>query len=273
MNQSARVTPKGGFSVGATYMVSIPQQTLTTLTDQVEYWSDNYSSSDSITMNDAFNQVNRALLSYSIDPVANGPQFYLRYGLLPRTEISYLRSGKSNQIQVQYQFIGPEAGKDAPEERWYASAGLQYSSTGFRLPKFFGFVQSHLNYSFKRRDLLLPLTASYSFGPDERYGSVSFGLVYGHHFVRYSMIPNQVFDENGLPAEAVSYRTDYNSWAFFTNVKFGYKYLYIIPSLSVYSQDYGSYRLLTGSAEFRGVTVVPAVSVELNLYGWKKKKS
>lgn len=275
MNQSGRVTPKGNVTGGLTYMANVSQETSTELTDGIKTFIQEYQTQDSTNYDQLLLDANAALVAYSIDPVAFGPQFYLKVGVYDRLELGYTRTKGTNMFSLQGQFLGYEKERDEEsKKRWFGSIGMQYSWNKYNLPKFFGKVQSVLGYKYGRRDLLIPLNFSYSFGPNEKYGALGFGAVLGIHHIYYSFLPEKVFDKNGIPLQAVNYKNNFNSIGFFVNVKAGYKYAYIIPSLAVYYQRYGTYPLANQSTVvLDGFTFVPAISIQFNSIRKKSEKT
>ena len=52
------------------------------------------------------------------------------------------------------------------------------------------------------------------------------------------------------------------AYGFFLNMKLGYKYVYILPALAVYYQNYGTFTLLGGGSEsFSGYTFAPSIGL------------
>jgi hypothetical protein len=59
---------------------------------------------------------------------------------------------------------------------------------------------------------------------------------------------------------------DFSSFGGFLNLKLGYRYFYVIPALSVFYQNYGTYTLLNGaSTSISGVTFVPSLGFQLRI--------
>ncbi len=163
------------------------------------------------------------------------------------------------------------------EKRGNGSIGVQYSWQKYDLPKWTGmnFLQEFLGLDFRRKDILVPLVFSYSFGPEEKYGAISAGFVYSHSFIHYSIEPTKKFfsyaDSAGvkIPKEintSVNKKINFPAFGGFFNVKAGVEYVYAILGLSVYYQKYGTFDLIGGSiAEFKGTTFVPTIGVLFDL--------
>lgn len=272
INESGRVTPKGHATGGVTYMSQISTITVTQLGQVARQALDTYQAEDTSYFDNFLKETNEAMVSYALDPISFGPQFYLRVGVADRFEVGYLRAKKANMFQAQYQFMGfrkdnPEAQK---EVRWFGSVGLRYSWNKYSLPDYFSNVQQVLKYSYGRRDFFIPIIFSRSFGPNEKLGSVSFGMTYGHHSLNYSFIPSQIFSSNGVKLQGVDYKNRFSSLGLFANVKLGYKFIYLIPSISMYYQKYGTYPLLDKSTiTLEGWTFVPGISLQLNTFSGK----
>ncbi|MHB1277348.1 MAG: hypothetical protein ACYC1Q_03030 [Bacteroidia bacterium] len=266
MNQSGRVTPKGTIAGGLTYMANVSQESSILMSDILKKQIENFTNDDTVQYNQILLDANAALVAYAVDPIAFGPQFYLRVGVWDRLEVGYTRAKGANMFRVQGQFLGFEkARSEESTKRWFGSAGLQYSWNSYNLPKFFGKMQDRFGFDYKRRDFLLPVTFSYSLGPNETYGAVGFGAVFGFHHIDYSFLPDRIVNDKGVVLQATDHTNDFSSIGFFVNVKAGYKYIYIIPSIAVYYQQYGTYPLLDRSSVFlEGFTFVPGISLQLN---------
>jgi hypothetical protein len=268
MNQSGRVTPKGTVVGGVTYMANVSQESTTLMGDALKGYIKDYSAGDSADYDQILKDANAAIVAYTLDPVTFGPQFYLRVGVWDRLEVGYTRAKKTNMFSVQGQFLGFEKERlEDSKQRWFGSAGMQFSWNKYNLPSFFGKVQDRFGFEYKRRDFLIPVTFSYSLGPNEDYGALGFGAVIGFHRVEYSFLPKKIFNDNGMPLQPVNYINKFSSIGFFANLKLGYKNIYIIPSIAVYYQHYGSYPLLDRSTVFlEGFTFVPGISLQLNTF-------
>ncbi|HEY0039416.1 MAG TPA: hypothetical protein VGB71_02080, partial [Flavisolibacter sp.] len=123
--------------------------------------------------------------------------------------------------------------------------------------------------------ILIPLVFSFPFGPEETYGNFSLGLVYGHSYINYGFNPSKSFvrqvGNDYVEIPAFNHNQNYASFGGFINAKIGYKYAYIVPSLSMYYQNYGTYNLFNIQQErFKGLTVIPSIGLQFNI-GQKKK--
>jgi hypothetical protein len=264
INQSGRVTPKGNFTGGLSYTANIPTATTGLLLDVAEQTVRDVANKDSIVLDNTVESINKAAVAYAVDPLGSGYDLYLRYGLFNKFEIGYKRAGSAHVFMGQYQFLSPGDENAEVAEGLHGSIGLQYCSQKYKLPSKLEELQSRLGYSFKRKDLLVPLIFSYSFGPNEKYGSVAFGLAYSYSLVTYTTLPDRIFDDKGMPVFGKQHRRGYSSVGGFVNLKLGYEYVYIIPALSIYYQDYGNYHLIDGSTfHIKGFTFVPSISLQL----------
>lgn len=273
MNQSGRVTQKGQITVGGSYMANVSQESAVYMTDAIKRFSEGYNGGDTAVFSESLADANAALVAFTIDPLAFGPQFYLRVGVWDRLELGYTRSRSTNMFSLHGQFLGYEKERQENSDiRWSGSAGLQYSWRSFSLPDYFGNIQSRLGYGFSRRDFLIPATFSYSFGPNEEFGALGFGAVLGIHAIDYDFKPEKVFNGNGVELRPISHQNRFNSIGFFVNMKLGYKFIYLIPSMSVYYQNYGTYPLANGNnVTLKGYTFVPGISLQLSSFGdWNK---
>ncbi|RZL07017.1 MAG: hypothetical protein EOO62_17795 [Hymenobacter sp.] len=117
-------------------------------------------------------------------------------------------------------------------------------------------------------DFLIPLTVSHSFGPEETVGAFSYGAVYAHSWVSYGFTPSSLYNRAGtavLPTLPRQNR-NFSSYGLFANLKLGYKYVYVVPALSFYYQNYGDYTLVDGSTtSLSGLTVIPSLGLQFRI--------
>lgn len=276
---SGKVTPPGNVVVGTSYNANVPTSTTVLATELVTKNIDDIVNKDTVDFDGHLERINKALLAYAIDPISSGWDFYIRVGIVKRFELGYKLAGNANTFYAQYQFLGSTgyiprknenddmpAKQETPKNQVYASIGLQYSWQNYQLPDYLGSLQSRLGYRFTRRDVLVPIIFSYSFGPEEKFGSVAGGFTYGYTQLRYTSLPDRVYIDNNKLITGVDNKKGYSSLGAFVNIKFGYKYLYLIPSLSIFYQDYGSYKLINGTSfRLRGTTFVPAISLQARI--------
>ncbi|MDX5321963.1 MAG: hypothetical protein LPK45_12535, partial [Bacteroidota bacterium] len=273
INESGRVTPRGQVTGGASYMMNISTASSLQIGETLWNGIENYQAADTIQYDALLKDINSSLIAYALDPAfAQGAQFYFRVGVVNRLELGYLRASKTNMFHANYQFLGFDKDPEVlAKKRWFGAVGLRYSSQSFNLPKKFAQVQAIFDYRYSRKDWIMPVVFSYSFGPEEQYGSVSFGAIFGRHYMNYSVLPENIFNDQGFQLRGVEKKNAYNSVGLFVNVKAGYRFIYIIPSLSVYYQNYGEYPMLDKSTvTYKGLTLVPGISLQLNTVRKKK---
>lgn len=276
---SGKVTTPGNVVAGASYNASLPTATTKLAADLITKNIDDVVNKDTASFDANLERLNKAMLAYAIDPITTGYDFYIRVGIVKRFELGYKLAGNAHTFYSQYQFLGstgtipPDSDKDDEEDEYfdlkkqfYASIGLQYSWQDYKLPNFLGTLQNRLGYTFNRKDILVPLAFSISFGPEEKYGSVAAGLAYGYTLLNYTSLPDRITIENNKLVTGLQNRKGYSSLGGFLNVKVGYKYVYLIPSLSIFYQNYGTYKLINGSSfRLRGATFVPAISLQVRI--------
>lgn len=269
INQSGKVTPKGNVVAGASYTANAPTQTVLQMGKIVEQNITDLANKDTITLDGNLETINKAAIAYAIDPLSSGYDFYLRAGVATRWEAGYKLAGRANTLMVQYQFMGSTdkiGAVTTHPNQLYGSIGLQYSWQGYKLPNVFGQMQSRMGYSFKRSDVLLPIIFSYSFGNNEEYGSLAFGVAASYSRITYTTQPEAIFDNNKKPVLGIQHKQGFFSYGAFINTKIGYKYVYVIPACSFFYQNYGTYKLLGGgNYAFKGVTIIPSVSLQIRL--------
>lgn len=275
---SGKVTPKGTFKVGGNYSFNLATAPLGTLDEITEQAVRTLEKRDTIDFQD-FRGLSRGLLAYSLDPVAPNTDFYIRYGVLKRMDVGYKLASGTHVFDAMYQFMGGLGTPENPgEEGLHGSIGLQYSAQQADLPgkRFLNKLSTLFNYSLERKDLLIPVVFSYSFGPEEQYGNVSWGLVYGHSFINYGFGPtNSSVRMAGNRVEklaAFQEKENFSSYGAFFNAKIGFKYAYLLPALSVYYQNYGTYNLFNLQQEsYKGLSFIPSLGLQVNL-GYSKAR-
>lgn len=269
---SGKVTAPGKFKAGLNFGGNIATEPIGQLDDITKAAVDAIAKKDTVFYDDEIEAATRALLAYSLDPI--GPTFdlYLRYGLMKRVDVGYKYASGVHVFDAQYQFMGPTGTPANPggEERWYGSVGLQYAgqSSGWVDKLFLGKLQPVLQFTAKRRDVTVPFILSKSFGVEEEKGSIAFGAVYNYTAIRYGFEPSRLFKRYGgenLELDALVNRNNYSSYGIFVNAKLGYRGIYLLPALTMYYQNYGSYKLLNDQTySFSGMTFIPSVGLQAN---------
>lgn len=283
---SGRVTPVGSVKVGFNYNINVSTQSIKSTYKGVYNTVNEQIKNDTIIVNNTINDANAAMLAFSLDPVQTGMDFYLRYGIVKHFDLGYKYSGGTHVFDGMWQFMGAvKEDGDARSHRWFGSMGLQYSSQKKELPSIFGLnkLQKYFGFEFARKDFMIPIILSKSFGIDEKNGSLSFGLIYNHTFVKYGWGNNQFYtlvksnsSSSSNYIEPVNAKMNFASLGTFINVKLGYKFLYFVSSLNVHYQKYGKYYLLDSKqVSLEGFTFVPTFGIQIQpsaFKDWKKKK-
>lgn len=275
---SGKVTPQGKFKLGYNSAFNIASAPLGEIEDISKAAVNAIKNRDSIYFEDVAT-LSQGLLAYSLDPVGTTSEFYLRYGLVRRVDLGYKFASGAHVFDAMYQFLGATGTPTNPGPAGlYGSIGLQYSGQNSNLPSKLGLnvLSSVLNYELSRRDILIPLVFSHSFGPEEEIGNISWGVLYGHSFIKYGFAPTKLFRKYGgdfvEKVNAFSNKQNYSSYGAFLNAKLGYRYAYIVPAVSIYYQNYGTYNFFNiQSKNYKGVTIVPSLGLQFNL-GYEKKR-
>ncbi|WP_026462333.1 hypothetical protein [Adhaeribacter aquaticus] len=276
---SGKVTPKGAWKVGFNSSFNIASESISQLDDvaeaAIDVISDRAKNNNPVYYSDSVKVLTRALMAYSLDPVAPNFDFYVRYGVAERVDIGYRYASGASVFDAMYQFMGSTGTPNNPGPAGiYGSIGLQYSGQKSNLPKKLGFnkLSPLLTYEASRKDILIPLVFSKSFGPEEQYGNISWGLVYGHSFIKYGFRPGNLYERIGGNSRKINDFMDkenYSSYGGFVNAKIGFKYAYFLPSLNFYYQNYGTYNFFNLQQEsYKGFTIIPSLGLQVNLgYG------
>ena len=270
---TGKVTPQGEFRVGYNQGFNIGTAPLSKAGAAVRDAATNAAKKDTVGYGGSIKNLQAAALAYILDPVQPTADLSIRYGIVPRLDAGYKYAFGSHVFDAQFQLLGPTGSPESPgagaaSGTTYASIGLQFATQRARLPSipFLGDINKVLNFRANRNDLLVPLIFSQSFGPEEEIGAISYGVVYAHSWVSYGFAPNNVYlNTQKIPALPNQSR-DFSSYGGFLNLKLGYRYVYVIPAVSIFYQNYGEYALLNGaSTSLSGVTFVPSLGFQLRI--------
>ncbi len=275
VNESGRVTPhkhvKVNFGTTTNAPGAFAKQVINILSDGIGDVKN-----DTFQVNENINDLTGAILTYTLDPLTQTFDFYMRYGIAPNFDLGYKYTGGVHAFDTQYQIAGPEAHNNSFwGEKLYSSIGLQYSQKKYKLPSIIGDLQDILGYKMERKDLFLKWINSLSFGDEEKYGHFGFGLAYNHTFVKYGLSPSKVMtyiDEysGGIISRALAPlpegKNNYGSYGGFVNIRGGYQYVYVYFSFSAFYQNYGKYYLFD-QYEFKakGWTFIPSFGIQFDL--------
>ncbi|MFD1466624.1 hypothetical protein ACFQ48_00190 [Hymenobacter caeli] len=270
---TGKVTPQGEFRVGYNQGFNIASAPLAKATSAVKEAASQATSQQKVDYTDATTQLQAAALAYILDPVQPTADLNVRYGIVPRLDAGFKYAFGSYVFDTQYQLLGPvgtpeNPGRGAASGTTYASIGLQFATQRAKLPSlpFLSDINSLLNFRATRNDLLVPLTFSQSFGPEEEIGAISYGVVYAHSWVSYGFAPTKIYANNQVVSPLPTTSRNFSSFGGFVNLKLGYRYFYVIPAVSVFYQNYGDYALLNGaSTSLSGITVVPSLGFQLRI--------
>lgn len=275
---SGKVTPKGQFKAGVNFGGNVASEPLSQLDDITKSAVDAVANRDTLFFDKQVEVFSKALVSYALDPVGPTFDFYLRYGVTERVDAGYKYASGVHVFDAMYQFMGPTGTPLNPGVgNWYGSIGLQYSgqNAGIINKLSLDKLQSFLQFNATRRDILIPLVFSRSFGPEEEIGNISFGAVYNHTFIEYGFEPGRLFKRvagESVKVKGLMAQNNFSSYGLFVNGKIGFKYIYLLPSLTMYYQDYGTYQFLEGAEfDFSGITFIPSIGVQA-VFGAGKNK-
>ncbi|WP_046246695.1 hypothetical protein [Hymenobacter terrenus] len=270
---TGKVTPQGEFRVGYNQGFNLATAPLSKAGSAVKSAASQAASQEKVDYSDATTKLQAAALAYILDPVQPTADLNIRYGIVPRLDAGYKYAFGSHVFDAQYQLLGPTGtpenpGAGAVSGATYASIGLQFATQRAKLPSipFLSDINSVLNFRATRNDILIPLTFSQSFGPEEEIGAISYGLAYAHSWVSYGFAPEKIFNGAAKVPELPLQSRNFSSFGGFVNLKLGYRYFYVIPAVSVFYQNYGDYALLNGaSTSLSGVTFVPSLGFQLRI--------
>lgn len=266
---SGKVTSHGKFKAGVNFGGNIASEPISQLDDITKAAVDAIAKKDTVFYDAEVEAATKALVAYALDPVGPTFDFYIRYGVAPRVDVGYKYASGVHVFDTQYQFLGPTGTPEAPGQGdWYGSIGLQYAgqSSEWVDRLFLDKLQPVLQFTAKRKDVTIPIIFSKSFGPEEEKGSIAFGAVYNHTFIKYGFEPGKLFKKYGSEVEEINplmEKNDFGSYGLFVNARFGFKYVYIVPALTVYYQNYGDYKLLNKAVySYSGLTLIPSIGLQ-----------
>ena len=270
---TGKVTPQGEFRVAYNQGFNIATAPLGKAGSAIRDAATKAANKDTIGYGGTINNLQAAAIAYILDPVQPTADLSIRYGIVPRLDAGFKYAFGSYVFDTQYQFLGPTGSVEAPgagavSGTTYASVGLQFATQNAELPNipFLADINQVLNFQARRNDLLVPLTFSQSFGPEEEIGAISYGLVYAHSWVSYGFAPDNVYLNRVKIPALPNQRRNFSSFGGFFNLKLGYKYAYVIPALSIFYQNYGEYTLLNGaSTSLSGMTFVPSLGLQVRI--------
>ena len=275
---TGKVTPQGEFRAAYNLGFNIATAPLSKANEAVKSAASQAAQTQRVDYNQAITDLQTAALAYALDPVQPTQDLSLRYGIVPRLDAGYKYAFGSHVLDTQYQFLGPtgtpeEPGAGASTGTTYGSVGLQFATQRSKLPDipFLDDANTTLNFRATRNDLLLPLTFSKSFGPEEEIGAISYGVVYAHSWVSYGFAPEKLYDGSIKVPELPTQRRSFSSYGAFLNLKLGYRYVYLVPAMSIFYQNYGEFTLLNGqSTSFSGLTFVPSLGLQARIPSFRK---
>ncbi len=274
---TGKVVTKKQVQFGVNYAINVSTSPINQTIEGVKEFGE-FTDKDSFQLNEGLEHINAAALAYCLDPIGYKTDFYARYGFGYNLDAGYRYSGKAHAIDMRYQFLGSNSTYQYSDYKgMYGSIGLQYSWQNFGFgDKKFDQVKRVFDLKMARKDISVPIIFSKSFGPEEKYGAISFGAVYTHSFVQYNVDPKNVYVRNNEGAQEMlrpmNAKNHYSSYGMFASLKAGYKFIYFNVGLTTYYQNYGSYALLGGgNVELKGWTFIPTYGMQFNILPRKKK--
>jgi len=270
---TGKVTPQGEFRVGYNQGYNIATAPIAKAGTAIIDAARTASEKDTVGYGGSIKNLQAAALAYLLDPVQSTADLNIRYGIVPRLDAGIKYAFGSYVFDAQYQFMGttgsPEDRGSATGGGTYGSVGLQFATQRAKIPSipFLDNINSFLNLKATRRDLIIPVIFSHSFGPEEEIGAISYGVAYAHSWVKYSFAPDNVYLNNNVKLpELPNQSRNFSSYGGFVNLKLGYRYFYFIPAISVFYQNYGTYALLNNeSTSLSGLTFVPSIGFQVRL--------
>ena len=282
--ESGRVTPYGSTVAGGQMVVNVGSAPAAKIADAIAIPADDlnllFERNDTLSAEEAARlktqvaQLGEGVVAYACDPSGVGVVWYARYGFAPRLDAGYKYISGSHTIDGRYQFLGPTAigKKGTPTNsgnRWFGSIGLQLTTQGIGSPSWLKVFSDQISFDFRRTDIIVPLTMSYSFGRDEEYGGIAIGVCYSQANLKYqtqSDIVLQALNEQGI-AERIEVRdiqgkSVARGMGGYITLKVGYKRVFLTPSLNVFYHDFGDFQNMLGDDfHLSGWSIIPSMGL------------
>ena len=279
---SGKVLPKGQIRVGINNTVNIASASIERSIKGSVHLAESAFGDDTVIYTNHIADLNAAFVAYCLDPISYNNEIYFRYGFGHRIDAGYRHTGGANAFDVMFQFLGSNKSfNESDKGGFYGSIGTQYSWQNYNFINFSQFekVQKLFGFDMSRKDITVPLVFSKSFGPEERVGCFSFGVIYSHSFINYKISAKNMYAEKvveSIPPEylkPVTGKTGFNAYGTFFNLKIGKKFVFFNFSLAAYYQNYGRYAMLGGrELSLKGVSIVPSYGIQINIPTKKNKK-
>lgn len=288
---SGKTTPVGEIRGGTNTIINIPTNTTGRLADVVADGVREISNKDTInylTNQTVLQNLQKAAISWALDPLASTQDIYLRYGLAPRVDIGARLAAGAVVADAQYQLWGStgswqSAGGAEKTRGGHGAVGLLFATQSADLPgrKALDLGSKLLDFTARRTDILVPFTISAPLGLEEEIGHMAVGVAIGRSFLRYQFKPTDRFTNAAgqrIRIPSVDERKSFMTYGLFVNGKFGYRYVFIQPALAIYYQNYGSFDLIqfdtsqpAPRASFKGATFVPSLGLQISIPTRKAK--
>jgi hypothetical protein len=278
---SGKVTTKGDIKIGVNQSANIPTQTISATGGVLVSAVQAAMNMDSIKYDEQVDKFSKAVLAYSLDPLSTSFDFYIRYGLLKRVDVGYKFFFGTHVFDAAYQFMGSTGTiKNPGENGLCGSIGIQFASQSSDLPNklFLNYLEGLLEFKASRKDIMIPLIFSLPIGKEEEYGHFAFGAVYNHSFVEYGFQPTKIFMQyagnyTNVQLPSVNEKKNFPSFGAFINGKLGYRYVYLLGSMSVFYQNYGNYAIPGGKTiKLSGLTFIPNIGLQVHIHSGKASR-
>jgi hypothetical protein len=279
---SGKTTPVGEFRGGTNTIFNIPTNTTGRLADVLADGVRELSSKDSINYIEnatVLRNLQKAAISWALDPLSSTQDIYLRYGVARRFDVGARLAAGALVADAQYQLWGTTGDWRTPDKTagGHGAVGLMFATQSADLPgrKALNVGSSLLDFKARRTDLLVPFTVSTPLGAEEEFGHVAAGVVIGRSFLRYKFKPtDRFYDAAGdrVQIPEVDERKSFMTYGIFVNGKFGYRYVFVQPALAIYYQNYGTYDLIqfdktqpAPRTSLKGATIVPSLGLQISI--------
>ena len=269
-NHSGRALDQGQVQVQLDNTINIP---VTTLGKLSEYSTSALSSAagDTLHVDGAFEDFATAIMGYAYDPLGFYPGIGFKVGLGHNIDLGYTRASGVNIFDLKYQFykVHDLGGTGAYENELDASMGFRFATQSYEMPSVLSSLQELLGYQMDRKDYIWNMTVSRTFKKKQEYGFISGGLIIGRSSISYDWsLPGilEVYNDQleqivPMPRGEVAY----TSYGAFVSTKIGYRWIYLLVSLSAYYQNYPDVELFGKTfSPGSGLSLVPSIGIQLN---------
>lgn len=116
ITNSGKVTPHKQFRFGGNFSGNFSSSIATSLIDGAVTTATDLINEDTVKLEESITAIEKIALSYSLDPIGTGYDFYLRYGICKRLDAGYKFASGVHVFDAAFQFMGSTGTINKPEK-------------------------------------------------------------------------------------------------------------------------------------------------------------